>query len=430
MRSRDVSPDFRRALADEVIASELIRTRVLAGTLAVLLVGVQILFIAYHDLVESIANRPLALWLPLRLFGPFLIYECIVTVVLARRLRRSAPLPMPIRFVNAAVETSLPTVILWRVAQDMSPETVFGSWPSMLYFVFIVAATLRLDFALPAFTGLVSAAGYLLVVALVVPLSSNPSSAVEAPLYHVTKAAVMVAAGVVAGLVAVRLRHKFERAIEEGAARERVTNLFGQHVSPAVVERLLDRPDTQSSEIREVCVMFLDIRNFTAEARQRRPAEVVDFLNSAFAFMIDAVDRHGGFINKFLGDGFMAVFGAPLEDPRATQHAVAAARDILAEIGERRLDAGPWPLRIGIGLHVGPAVIGNVGSPRRKEFTAIGDTVNLASRLEQLNKEHASRMLASDAVVAALDADQPAAVPLGELAIKGYEKGVRVWRLA
>jgi adenylate cyclase len=176
--------------------------------------------------------------------------------------------------------------------------------------------------------------------------------------------------------------------------------------------------------------MVLDIRNFTAEARQRRPAEVVDFLNGAFAFMIDAVDRHGGFINKFLGDGFMAVFGAPLEDPRAVQHAVAAARDILAEIGARKLDSGPWPLRIHIGLHVGPAVIGNVGSPRRKEFTAIGDTVNLASRLEQLNKEHASRLLASDAVVAALDADEPPAVPLGELAIKGYEQSVRVWRLA
>src|SRR6185295_5814340 len=103
-----------------------------------------------------------------------------------------------------------------------------------------------------------------------------------------------------------------------------------------------------------------------------------------------SIDRHGGFINKFLGDGFMAIFGAPLDDAAAAQHAVAAAREVLAEIDRRGLADSPWPLRIGIGLHAGPAVTGNVGSPRRKEFTAIGDTVNLAARIEQLNKEFGS----------------------------------------
>src|SRR5436853_130320 len=101
--------------------------------------------------------------------------------------------------------------------------------------------------------------------------------------------------------------------------------------------------------------------------------------SSAFADddprQVGGTDRHGGFINKFLGDGFMAMFGAPLADAAAVRHAFEAALDILAEIERRSLDRGAWPLRIGIGLHVGPAVTGNVGSPRRKEFTAIGDTV-------------------------------------------------------
>ena len=125
----------------------------------------------------------------------------------------------------------------------------------------------------------------------------------------------------------------------------------------------------------------------------------------------------------------MAVFGAPLDDPRAAQHAVAAAWDILAEIDGRGLGEGAWPLRVGTGLHAGPAVIGNVGSPRRKEFTAIGDTVNLASRLEQLNKEFGSQLLVSDSVAAAFELDGDAATPLGELPIKGYATPVRVWRL-
>jgi adenylate cyclase len=176
--------------------------------------------------------------------------------------------------------------------------------------------------------------------------------------------------------------------------------------------------------------MFLDIRNFTAQARERTPEEVVAFLNGVFAFMIEAVDRHQGFINKFLGDGFMAVFGAPLDDPAAARHGVAAARDILAEIDRRRLGDGAWPLRVGIGVHIGPAVTGNIGSPRRKEFTAIGDTVNLASRLEQLTKEHAARLIVSAEVMAALGDTTGAATPLDGVTLKGYAQPLRAWRLA
>src|SRR5262245_31115337 len=126
----------------------------------------------------------------------------------------------------------------------------------------------------------------MIAVALLVPLSTTPGDPLRAPLYHLTGARMTLVAGVVAGLVAMRLRRTFRRAVDEAAERERVTNLFGQHVSPAVVNQLLGRPAEFSGETRETCVMFLDIRNFTAQARQRRHAEVVKFLNGVFAFMI------------------------------------------------------------------------------------------------------------------------------------------------
>jgi adenylate cyclase len=288
-----------------------------------------------------------------------------------------------------------------------------------------LASTLRLNFVLPAFTGTVAAIGYLGTACWVLSFSAVAPN----PLDYAVKAAMMVVAGVVAGLVALRLRAKFRYAVEEAASRERVTNLFGQHVSPAVVDRLLTSPTEFAGERREICVMFLDIRNFTANARTRRPEEVVAFLNVAFAFMIESIDRHGGFINKFLGDGFMAIFGAPLDDAAASRHAVAAAQEILAEIDRRGLADGSWPLRVGIGLHAGHAITGNVGSPRRKEFTAIGDTVNLASRLEQLTKEHDARLIASDAIVAALGDKAHAARRLGDVKVKGYTELVPIWRL-
>jgi adenylate cyclase len=272
---------------------------------------------------------------------------------------------------------------------------------------------------------MVAATGYLGMAYWVLSFSAVAAN----PLDYFVKAAMMVVAGVVAGLVALRLRAKFRYAVEEAASRERVTNLFGQHVSPAVVDRLLTSPTEFAGERREICVMFLDIRNFTANARTRRPEEVVEFLNVAFAFMIESIDRHGGFINKFLGDGFMAIFGAPLDDPAAARHAVAAAQEILAEIDRRGLADGSWPLRVGIGLHTGPAITGNVGSPRRKEFTAIGDTVNLASRLEQLTKEHDARVIVSDAIVAALGGKAHAARRLGAVKVKGYTELVSIWRV-
>jgi adenylate cyclase len=125
----------------------------------------------------------------------------------------------------------------------------------------------------------------------------------------------------------------------------------------------------------------------------------------------------------------MAIFGAPLDDPAAAHHAVAGPREILVEIDRRGLADGAWPLRVGIGLHTGDAVTGNVGSPRRKEFTAIGDTVNLASGLEQLTKEHKARLIVSDAIIAAIGKAARTATKLGAATVKGYAEPVNIWRL-
>jgi adenylate cyclase len=203
---------------------------------------------------------------------------------------------------------------------------------------------------------------------------------------------------------------------------------LGQHVSPQVVERLMLEGADTASDIRRVAVMFVDFRNFTAGARSRSPQDVVDRLDGAFAVLVEILDRHGGIVNKFLGDGFLALFGAPLEAADAAHHAVAAAREMLVAMGHINR-ASSWPLQIGIGIHFGEVVAGNIGSPRRKEYTVIGDTVNFASRLEQLNKEFNSQLLVSAAVRDALGDDGGDAISLGEVAIRGYDRPMLVWQL-
>ena len=428
MATRANDPTFERALAVEIMASERMRIRVLTAILAIVLILEQLIFLFLRESLQRFTQQPLPTWLPVQVVGPFLAYETIALLVLRHRAAHGKDIPTFARFLNALIETSLPTVLLWHVAGLIGAAKAFSTWPTALYFLYIAASTLRLDFGLPTFTGAVAATSYLALVYVLLPLAPGADPELS-PISHIAKAAVMLFTGLVAGLVAVRLRQKFRAAMEAAASRERVANLFGQHVSPAVVDRLLDSPTEFAGETREICVMFLDIRDFTAYARSRPPQVVVDFLNEVFAFMIEAIDRHGGFINKFLGDGFLAIFGAPLEDHAAARHAVEAAQEILAEIERRGLAAGGWPLRVGIGLHLGPAVIGTIGSPRRKEFTVIGDTVNLASRLERLSKEHNASLIVSDSIIAALGDLVGAATPLGAVAVRGYDEPIRVWRL-
>jgi len=308
----------------------------------------------------------------------------------------------------------------------MGPVEALGFVTPLVYFIFIILSTLRLNFWLSAFTGLVAA-----VQLFSVAMHFEPVSAEQEPelYFHAVRSLVLLICGILAGAVGMQLRRQFAASIQAATARDRITNLFGQHVSPQVVERLMAEGTTAASDIRHVAVMFVDFRSFTAAARSRSPQDVVDRLDGAFAVLVDILERHGGIVNKFLGDGFLALFGAPFDNADAAQHAVAAARGMIAAMDDIN-DTSDWPLRIGIGIHFGEVVAGSIGSPRRKEYTVIGDTVNFASRLEALNKEFNSHLLVSAAVREALGDGCDDAKSLGDVPIRGYERPFAVWQLA
>lgn len=426
MAAPPLEPALAQALTLATLRSERLRARVLFLTLGAITIGLAIAFMAGgEELLARTTQGRFRWYLPLLHVTPFLLYEALVGfVVLDAFIRRGFDPPALARYANAAVETSAPTVLMLFMWNSTDSPAAFGSVPSLVYFLFIVASVLRLNFGLPLFTGFMAGAQYMATAWWVLPLDPAAEDLLLTPQLHAGKALIMLAAGGVAGLVALRVRSLIVRLLQETEAHQRVTSVFGQHVSPAVVERLLQQRGTETSELREVCVLFLDIANFTNQARERPPGEVVDYLNRAFDAMIESIDRHQGIINKFLGDGFLAVFGAPLDDPAAARNAVAAAREILAEIDRQPPDPA-WPLRVRIGIHAGQAVTGNVGSRRRREFTVIGDVVNLASRLEQLNKEFGSRLLVSEAVARRLD-EAAGDAPRHTVTVRGYEAPVTV----
>ena len=177
--------------------------------------------------------------------------------------------------------------------------------------------------------------------------------------------------------------------------RERLRDLFGRHVGREVAEAALERDGVElGGELREVGAVFVDILGSTALAARRPPREVVAALNAFFRIVVEEVEVHGGWVNKFEGDAALCVFGAPTRRPDAACDALRAAR-LLHE----RLRSELPDVDAGIGVSAGAAVAGNVGTEERYEYTVIGDPVNEAARLCELAKRRPERVLASAAVV-------------------------------
>ena len=229
------------------------------------------------------------------------------------------------------------------------------------------------------------------------------------------------------GMLAAGVAASVARAVVEAwrnwLERRRLGHAFAGYVSPQVMREIIGGGIAAHRQGRklEVCVLFSDIRDFTTLSEHMPAEEVVTLLNRYFARMTAAVHRHDGTVDKFIGDGLMAFFGAPKPLACASQNALEAAQEMLRALAElnRELAAeGRPPLAIGIGLHSGEAVIGHVGSPERHAYTAIGDTVNTAARLEGLCKVLRYPILCSDSVARAVGFP-PALVALGPQALKG-----------
>jgi len=379
---------------------------------------------AFHGEVQSFAY-----WRFVVLLG-LILYVLAERILLGYFIKSGRRVPTFYLYVTAFIETSCPTIEIMVLAAYADPISAFST-TVFVYPLFIILSALRLDFRLSLFTGAVAALEYTLVGLVYLKDSGGASlnpMLLSVPL-HVVKGFILLALGAVTGLVALQIKKRILDSFRLAEERNNIVNKFGQHVSPVVVNKLLEQGAELQSEKKYVCVMFLDIRNFTQFAEVRSPEEVVAYLESLFGFMIEIVNRHHGFINKFLGDGFMAVFGAPLSDGRDCINALAAAREILSRVTAEVERGNVLPTTVGIGLHAGEAVTGSIGSSLRKEYTVIGDVVNLASRIEQLNKRFGSQLLISE-TVCRVAGDDLAEAPMGHVQVKGREAPITIYKIA
>jgi len=420
---------FEEHFAREIIHSERTRMAVLAGVLAALLAVFALLSALYQEDYHQLGMSGLFVKAGAAMLA-LLGYELAVRQVIGRWLREGRRIPEPLRYLNAFVETSFPTLLILLFARHTNPQYVLQGAAVLLYGVFIVLSTLRLDFRLSVFYGAVAAAEYLALCQAYLgtggeALAGTPFE--RAP-FFLAKAAMLLAAGFAAGFVAHQIKRRAGNAFRAQEERQRIVSAFGQQVSPAIAEELLKHGPALESRRAFVCVMFMDVRNFTPMAERMAPEQIVAFQNAVFGEAIEVVNRHQGIINQFLGDGFMATFGAPLPTGADCRNALAAARELVGRVAALSASGRIPPTRIGIGVHAGEAVSGNIGSEQRKQYSITGNVVILAARIEQLNKIYDSQLLVSAEVLKTGGDLAHNAVPIGPVQVKGRDEPIEIER--
>jgi adenylate cyclase len=424
---------FEKEFAIESLKSDRLRVSILIGAIASALVFILIMGPIFHDEFQRAFHGKFREFLiaVYVIFGANVCYLTAEYIAISRLIKKQQKPFAALKYLSAFVETSIPTAGMMVGSTFLGPVYTLFTPAAFIYPVFISLSALRLNVRLCIFTGFVAGLEYTLLALYFI---RNASTTVEPILtgvpHHLFKGFLLFVTGVVTGLVTVQIRKRILNSFTLIEERNRISRTFGEYVSPEVMGKLMELKPDLRSENKNVCVMFLDIRNFTGFAEKRTPEEVVQYLESLFEFMIEIVNRHHGIINKFLGDGFMAVFGAPLSDGKDCVNALKAAQEILARV-QQEVKAGTiLPTTVGIGLHAGEAVTGSIGSALRREYTVIGDVVNLAARIEKLNKQFDSRLLISEIVWQAVSTDAGKAVPMGQVEVRGREQAIQIYQVA
>jgi len=249
------------------------------------------------------------------------------------------------------------------------------------------------------------------------------------PIYYIGKSIFLFFAGVAAGLLAGKIKRSIINSFNLLEERENLEKTFGQQVSKEIVDEFIMNKLQITSRKRVATVMFLDIRDFSKYCEGRSPEEINDYQNKTLGFMIDIINKHKGIVNQILGDGFMATFGAPVEDKDHTENAVNAATEIVTALKTKNENNELPGTKIGVGIHTGEVVTGNVGTEERKQYSVTGGTVILAARLEQLNKEFNSSIIISKDVIDNISAAETRTLLLGKVTVKGFANSLEVYQV-
>lgn len=426
---------FNKRFEEEVLSNEKLRTSIL---ICMLLFAVIYLItnIALYKELPAMKREVDSMKMLLAFHCALLAFETSIWLRINHKIKKQQFSVHEFdRYISSFIEVCSPGIIIFIMAKQFnSPVTILHAPVGYLYFVFIVLSTLRLDFKLSFFTGCIAATGFLIISVVLIresQLPNNNTGIGDEYTTAVAKATVLFVCGIGAAFVARQIKITIDRSLTAAEEGNKIVNLFGQQISKEVVEEMLESEGTLQSKLMKVCVMFVDIRNFTTYVADKTPAEIVAYQNAFFEIVVKTVTKHHGIINQFLGDGCMITFGAPVTLKNPAHNAVNAAIEIHEELKKKVRKGIIAPTNIGVGIHIGDAVTGNIGTHERQQYSITGSVVILAARIEQLNKDYNTQILISEDVEKHLnDTLSHNSTFIGKVDLKGWHHPLGIYKIA
>ena len=430
MKKRNTKPESS-LLEKELIRNEMFRSLILSMAMLLSVLFATLVLAIYGNRYAVIGGGMNVVYWTILILLVLGFRAQLIRRYLRTRLTNNKPLARRFHHFNTLVEVSVPTITMVVYSNHISPVYTLLTPVISLYYVFILLSVLDLNPWVCVFSGVVAGVEYagLSLYFLYVAQGGEPvPDFFTADALYLGRAMSFIALGMVAGLIADRIKKYFLEVLHQEEEKTNIAKLFGQQISDKIVEELVKNKQKLVGKLQNVTVMFVDIRGYAAFCSDKTPEQIAGYQNQVFSFMIDAVTRHNGIINQFLGDGIMCTFGAPIQLGNEEDDALVAAMDILNELKKKNESGEIAPTAIGIGIHSGEAFTGNIGTTVRQQYSVSGNMVTGAARIEQLNKELGTSLLISETVYKKITRYQSQFSSLGEFHLKGMSKPITVYR--
>lgn len=420
-----VYPEFEK----EIARSEYQRTQLIITIFLIAFVIINVNFFFLNDTVTAIYGGANNYFFAVGWLILFILYEVVVLRVIAFLQKKYQRVSETFRFIHTLIEISFPSMLMLYMVEMEHQLTFIDSPIFLLYFLFIIISVLHLDFRLSFLTALLAGIQYgaIIYYGFRLDLQSNDYFSLLPENSFYLRCVVLAMSGLAAGYVAQQMQKRIYISFDLQRAKSDMEVLFGQQVSREVFSALIQ--EQGKAKKQEATVLALDIRNFTAFAETHSPDEIMDFQNKIFGPIIDIINQHQGIVNQILGDGIMATFGTPVENPLHADMAFEAALRILSKVNELCREGVIPETKLGMGLHTGDVVTGNIGNESRKQYSISGSAVIIAFRVEQLNKQFNSELLITDAVKSRIAMGKISLTSLGKQPMKGFGTEVEIYQV-
>lgn len=406
----------------------------------ILISSIQILIVSVFGLLYTLSPKTFsddAMFAPV----PWALSAYLLFSLLRFWLAIKRRLPDWMLYLSSVVDIALLMGLIWSFhLQYEQPASFYLKAPTLLYvFIFISIRALHFDPRFVLATGGSAVVGWSIMVMYVVSINPVDTMITRNYIEYMTSNSVLIGAEfdkiisiiMVTGVLALALARArnllIESVIEGSHARD-----LSRFVPDEIAERVRTSEEgatTGKGEVSETTILFTDIENFTSISESLSPVELIDALNEYFTAIAAPIEQYGGVITQFQGDAVLATFNAPRPDPDHASHAIKAAISIQRALDNKTFGTEKVPFITRIGINTGMVVGGLVGSGERVNYTVHGDNVNLAARLEALNKDYGTRIIVSENTLAMLHKDAFPFKALGEVAVRGLAKPIRIYTL-